>query len=376
MRASHRISLSLCAAFCLFATASVVVTTARGDTRNPAIALPVAEPEIQAGSGAQIAASPDYFDPYLGTHCGSSGCPSSPFFAKVEAIFLNRNNSVTQPLVIDVNSGDTLLSTSDLGFDYEPGLRATIGLCRSPCSWCSAWEFTYLGVFDWNASSSVTGNNDLALPGDLGFVVNGFTLAESISAEYGSQLHSAEANCFRCIAECSDCYAYRRFDWFAGFRYLSLSEDLNLLGFNQNVANAVYNVDTDNNLYGAQIGSRMRTFRGCWGWELLGKVGIFANDASQRQLIVDELGVNDFEVRNASASGGSTAFVGELGLSVLRRLSGCCGIRCGYNLLWVEGIALAPNQLDFSDTAQSGTGLRRDGGTFMHGFNIGLEVDW
>ena len=73
-------------------------------------------------------------------------------------------------------------------------MRATIGLGRPGCCCCPTWELTYLSVSDWDASESEFGDDDLAVPGDLGFVVNGFTLAESIRAEYGSELHSAEVN--------------------------------------------------------------------------------------------------------------------------------------------------------------------------------------
>jgi hypothetical protein len=68
--------------------------------------------------------------------------------------------------------------------------------------------------------------------------------------------------------------------------------------------------------------------------------------------------------------------VGDLGLSLLLRMSSVCGLRCGYNLLWVEGVALAPDQLDFSDARRSGTYVRSGAGAFLHGFNLGLEVGW
>ena len=304
----------------------------------------------------------EYFDP---DGVCSEACPPpppqgppgrvvlAPCYGTLEAMFLRRtNDNFTQPMVVDVDSGNTLLSTDDFDFDYESGVRATLGL-RAPCGCCdSALEVTYLGAFDWDSSEVVTGFNNLAVAGDLGFVVNGFTLAESIRADYGSRLDSVESNYVRCLGETRYCGGYRRIDGLVGFRYLSFDENLSLLGNNQNVANAIYNVDSENNLYGAQIGSRMRSHNGYWGWELLGKAGVFANHASQRQSIVDELGVNDFLVRDAAACGSNTAFVGELGLSLFKRVSCACGVRGGYNLLWIEDIALAPDQLDFSDTAQ------------------------
>ena len=51
-------------------------------------------------------------------------------------------------------------------------------------------------------------------------------------------------------------------------------------------------------------------------------------------------------------------------------------LRAGYNLMWIEGVATAPDQLDFTDTAQSGTIVQTKGGEFFHGVNLGLEARW
>jgi hypothetical protein len=48
----------------------------------------------------------------------------------------------------------------------------------------------------------------------------------------------------------------------------------------------------------------------------------------------------------------------------------------GYNLIWIEGVALAPDQLDFTNTTTSGSGIDTDGGVFLHGVNAGLEARW
>jgi hypothetical protein len=324
----------------------------------------------------EIAPSTDYFGPGTGRNVGWWGVPSL-FYATADAIFWDRDNdSYHRSMVINANSGNTLLSTRDLDYNFEPGVRATIGWRLPCCRLCSAWEFTYLGVFDWDDSASVVGDNDLSAAGDLGFVVNGFTLAESMRTSYSSKVHSAEANCFKCICNYCCCHYHRRIDWLWGVRYLKLDEDLSLLGNNENVAAALYNVDADNNLYGAQIGGRIRSFHGKWGWEVTKKVGLFANDASQRQYIVDELGVNDVLYRSGSASGDDVAFVTDLNVSLICQVCRSAGLRFGYNLLWVEGIALAPNQLDFNDLANSGNYLRTGDGSFMHGFHVGLEVNW
>ena len=49
-------------------------------------------------------------------------------------------------------------------------------------------------------------------------------------------------------------------------------------------------------------------------------------------------------------------------------------VRAGYNLLWIEGVALAPDQLDFTFTSTSGTALNDGGGVFLHGVSVGIEA--
>jgi len=51
-------------------------------------------------------------------------------------------------------------------------------------------------------------------------------------------------------------------------------------------------------------------------------------------------------------------------------------LRAGYNLMWIENVALAPDQLDFTFTPTSGTMLNDNGGVFLHGANVGLQAAW
>ncbi len=136
-----------------------------------------------------------------------------------------------------------------------------------------------------------------------------------------------------------------------------------------------YDIRTANHLYGVQIGARLRRSPNRFGWEATGKAGIFGNDAHQEQSVVD---FPDFPIRpTVSSSGSGVAFVGEANLSALYRLTNVWNLRAGYNAVWIEGVALAPDQLDFNFAASpSGDQLHRGGGTFLHGVNIGLEANW
>ena len=77
-------------------------------------------------------------------------CPC--FYGQVEALFMKQDPQFTrQPIVVDYFTNKTYLSTSDLDFNFDPALRATVGmrLCG-----CRALEFSYFGLFQGNASAS------------------------------------------------------------------------------------------------------------------------------------------------------------------------------------------------------------------------------
>ncbi|MBC7819724.1 MAG: BBP7 family outer membrane beta-barrel protein [Planctomycetaceae bacterium] len=166
--------------------------------------------------------------------------------------------------------------------------------------------------------------------------------------------------------------------WFAGFRYFNVGERLNLTADGVvpgEVGN--YNIRTRNNLYGAQLGARFRRTRGRFGWDATGQAGIFGNDAQQSQFVQDFPAGPDSVLRNVSTSRSGVAFVGQGNLSGLYALTNVWNLRAGYNVIWIEGLALAPDQLDFNfATAGSGTRVNNDGGLFLHGVNVGLEARW
>ena len=70
------------------------------------------------------------------------------------------------------------------------------------------------------------------------------------------------------------------------------------------------------------------------------------------------------------------AFMGELNLTGIYQLNNVWGIRAGYNVMLIEGVALAPDQLDFTFTSTSGSQLHNNGGMFLQGANVGLEARW
>jgi hypothetical protein len=167
-----------------------------------------------------------------------------------------------------------------------------------------------------------------------------------------------------------------------GFRYLNLREHLRIYGERGQqtgsgtiaVESGVYDIRTSNNLYGPQVGARVRRWGRRLGWEMAGRAGIFGSDAQQEQYIVDFL---PEPVRPlTSAADGQVAFVGDLNFTGIYRLNDVWNLRAGYNLIWITGVALAPDQLDFNATLPSGDQLDSHGSVFLHGVSCGVEARW
>ena len=321
-------------------------------------------------------------------HVGLDGCfrpfcgdPCPCVYVQVGALLMQQQPRFSnQPIVVDPNTNTTFLSTSDFDSNFNPGLQATVGmrLCGG-----RAVEFDYFGLFGRNASAvavSPDPNAFLTFPNNL--AGNVFVDMDRAQVDYSSSIHSFAANllcCCGCCDECGCCEVRcRSFEWFAGFRYLNVAEEFDITA-QRTVAGAVeegsYNIRTNNHLYGAQLGARLRRTRGRLGWEAGGFAGIFGNDASQTQSVTD---FPNFPLRpTVSSSGGRVSFVGGANLSGLYSLTNVWNLRAGYNVIWIEGVALAPDQLDFDFAAAAGGNQLHDGGgLFLHGVNVGLEARW
>lgn len=344
--------------------------------------------------------------------CWVEDCSPCPcVYGYAEGLFLERSNgSFDQPVLVRVQNAvpvATDLSTSDLDFDFDPALRVLVGR-RLHNGW--ALEGSYLGLFDANslayvqAPSNPPEDDPISLtfpPGGLGSGTNVFANINRSWVHYTSALHSAELNlvaCCGCLGnrECSkgddgckgdgvcEQMHHLTVERFAGFRYLRLSERFHLYaeadreptgGGPLETESGFYDIRTGNDLYGLQFGARLRRWGPRLGWEATGKAGIFGNDASQRQSVID-WDNGPFERRSAARDGGQAAFVGELNFTGIYRLNDVWNLRAGYNLIWIAGVALAPDQLDFSGLEAAGNQLSSNGDVFLHGVSCGLEARW
>lgn len=281
-----------------------------------------------------------------------------------DALFLHRSRSDRAALVTDsfAPGGNVLLNGADFSFDTEAGFR--VGLIRHNVLG-TAWDLEglYFGIDGWKGTMGPVYSANGAATQFVNPLGNTVTPAD-VWASYRSELHNVEVNGRRPIR-----------DWLsvlAGFRYLELNEGLTMfqdIGPGTNLARVA--VDATNHLAGFQLGLDGRVWnRGRLELDCVLKAGIYANDAENDVRITQTASLPPL---GSAASENHTAFVGEIGLTGVYRLSRGWAIRGGYQLLWIEGVALASDQVAVSDPDNGLATVDTSGSPFYHGAFVGLE---
>ena len=104
-----------------------------------------------------------------------------------------------------------------------------------------------------------------------------------------------------------------------------------------------------------------------------GKAGIYGNDARHQSILRDVN--NTVTTRNYSDDHDAAAFLGEIDTRLSLRLTSSAFVRIGYDLLWIEQLALAPEQFQ-QDAATPDASTRTDGGVFLRGAYAGFRFAW
>ncbi len=107
-----------------------------------------------------------------------------------------------------------------------------------------------------------------------------------------------------------------------------------------------------NNLYGVQVGVDGKMLElGRLSLDGLMKIGLFDNNAGQ------STGVSlKKTVYPATATTNRAAFASEAGVQVKYQISDSLALKAGYEALWLDGVALAPGQIQ--ETLTTGEGAR------------------
>ncbi len=318
-------------------------------------------------TGVQIACLAGDVADYCGGSCPDHFCPLSfasrrgCWYVQADALALYRTSGRDRPLFVAADSGQSVLETSELDFGFEFGPRLLVGHRIGPHR---CWELTYFGLHEWTATAVVEDVNNLNIAGSLLGIAQDYTGADRFAIDYSARLHNAEANLVR-----------DREAWsvLGGLRFLHLDEELTLTASDADSGTSDYTVQSRSDFVGGQLGLRTGRVRGRLTWDLTLKAGLYGSLLSQEQLLLDSN--NTFELRNASARAGSAAFLGDSHIVGLYQLNDIWAFRGGYYAMYIAGIALASEQLDFDNLATSGRSVSRND-LFLHGLSLGLEARW
>lgn len=304
-------------------------------------------------------------------------CACSNWYGGGEAVFLKRNRAENHVLSFLDNLNSTILQTDDLEFDYELGYRALVGTRYNECT---AFEVSYLSLRDWDttADAFTPDVNDPQLDPYWGSQVDAFptdSFDDSVthSANYESKLTDIEAN-MRHFLSCN-C------SLIAGFRYINLDESFDFTSIDSVGASryARYNLDTDNNLYGFQLGLARQWCCGCkFSFGAYGKAGVFFNDVDSDHRFVNVTSSGLDRDERTSKSDNSWATIVDLGLKGTYCVNDHVRLNAGYMIVFLNNVALAPEQLaDAPNQLPLSAGSLNDNGSLVYqGPTAGIDVCW
>lgn len=317
--------------------------------------------QVHDGVGSGLAVDNNFggsaitFDAAPTIGCAPIGPRGPLWLGRVDFYMLKRTD--TNPLTVLVDETTRTIPEFDaqhLEFDYEFGVGATLARCLG-CG--SSLQLGYFGVYDHDAFTE--------LNGDLALVVPGFAIGNNpadFAMNYESELHSGEININQQLCN--------RFTLLAGFRYIHLRDDLQISSqIGPAVVLDTYGIDAVNNLYGFQLGSQVMVGR--WGrfqLDALVKCGVYLNDTEQ----TTHSSLTAIPAVTAHADTFATG--GEAGLFGTYCITDCWSVRAGYQVLGLNGVTLAPEQLQESNLTTGLAGIDPNGSIFYHGATVGIQL--
>ena len=139
-----------------------------------------------------------------------------------------------------------------------------------------------------------------------------------------------------------------------------------------------YVVRTHNDMFGLQIGGDYM-HRNCrWAWGVRAKAGPFINFSDQASHVATDAG-GDLEATpqlniRRYAKKDDAALLAEFGFVGTYNIRPNVMLRGAYDFMWVTGLALAPEQLQFETDPPAR--VNDNGRIFFHGLSLGLEMTW
>jgi hypothetical protein len=270
--------------------------------------------------------------------------------------------------------------------------RVTLGrfLFRDANNRDHSAQFTYYGGGQWKQNSSIEAstNNGIVVNDFIDRVNPSFDGAQSMGFGYDTGFDSVETNysvksrlgrdqmqlrpdgSWVRAANSSNTYGY-----LVGLRYVNLTELLTINAErNPDITTSEggdYFVETDNDLFGGQLGFSIAHETARWSLGLNVKGGSFWNrmDLNSEFTAGPTTNVSRGETRSTEDN---LSFVGEAQFLGKWHLRPNMSLRAGFEVLFVDSLALAPHQVNFIPGGY--TPIADDGDIVCLGSSVGIEV--
>jgi hypothetical protein len=257
------------------------------------------------------------------------------------------------------------------------------------------FELTYFNIFDQSATKVIGPDS----PADWLVMKAPGTFWQTQDFPYQAMVWKSTTNLYNAEAN-GRLDLSSRVTMLAGFRWLQLNDnlqgtltpaDLTAPTWKQNSYGSnlfqitpggpagnyppFWNTSTTNNLYGVQIGVDVKMLElGRFSLDGLIKAGLFDNIAEQ------STGVSMQKVVYPSqAWTNHAAFVSEAGLQLKYQVNKGLALKAGYTALWLDGVALAPGQIQETSTTPSNVralGVNCGSWVLFQGATAGLEYSF
>jgi len=270
-----------------------------------------------------------------------------------EYIHFRRTSTHSNNLIIDRINGtlnrcsvckfNDLCHTKDVvkKFKFEPGFR--VGAAYMTRHW--TLEGTYLWVHEWEGHCSASLAGGLFFSDHHPFILNDYANADHAEAQYESRFQNAEINYFRHVSPRKEDYV--SCSWLLGLRYVYLSENIDI-AYTKGDSTSDYKIAAKNYMGAAQIGGAIE-----WrpmkhlSWDFVVKVGMGYDWAKQETFVRDFN--NTVTVHHFSASGQRfPPFIADGMMSVGYQFFKFLEGHVGYQLIYLNGVAMAPDQIQKS----------------------------
>ncbi len=334
--------------------------------------------------------------------CADAGC-GRRHYLYANGLVMTRINSGGFVTSTDANGDPQLaFNSSDFGNNWHGGFEIGGGCCFGPMR---GLEFVYWGLYPASAEQTATGTldspidlTDIDYDGGDGNAIFDGAAAHRLRFDY--DLHSAELNllgnyggplgCGR-LGYCgTGCGQRWGFGWLAGFRYINYTEDwlfsadLDDTTFDDDADQLNYEVDLQNNLFGAQLGVG---FDYCVTTKLqayvIGKAGIFGNVIDMQQSIYGtagdatlNTGLASGEVYDVDSDDFDLALASQIDVGGRYAWSQNWSLDFGWRVLALSGVAIAEDNVAQSNLGSVAGDIQTSSSVIIHGGYAGLTYAW